>query len=390
MPYSNYDYLNPIHIVWREGTPNDPYIERIQYLKVVNSRVVLSEIPDRSERVKIAGLREINYDGMPKKALLPDEFSVDYSTGIIEIHSSLEAKSVNVRYKGRGFVLYPSTRIYHQDGNNSVVETLHEIIERAKEKVEEANQKMNDYIIIRNQVMDAIAESQKATLLTNKAIQDAESATKEAQDATEDAIDAYNSTIMHYQPPVPTFNDIATTYPNPTNGMRVMVTSTGDIYRYDGILDHKWELIDNYAGGSVPVVNDQINGLMRKEDFTKMHQKLNRKSILFVLPQFQLGIQKPLIKFPMDGEIEKVYAYCSEIGSTVTTKALVEKVSEADFLSGNTWRDCASFDIDPNAKESTNEQLKIIDVLEGDFFRINVTDLDDTLKGITIQIDIII
>lgn len=388
MPYSNYDYLNPIHIVWREGTPNDPYIERIQYLKVVNSRVVLSEIPDRSERVKIAGLREINYDGIPKKTLLPDEFSVDYSTGIIEIHSSLEAKSVNVRYKGRGFVLYPSTRIYHQDGNNSVVETLHEIIERAKEKVEEANQKMNDYIIIRNQVMDAIAESQKATFLTNKAIQDAENATKEAQDATEDAIDAYNSTIMHYQPPVPTFKDIATTYPNPTNGMRVMVTSTGDIYRYDGILDHKWELIDNYAGGSVPVVNDQIDGLMRKEDFTKMHTKLDSKSIIFVIPKGDLGIQKPIIRFPMDGEIQDVYAYCAEVGQTVHSTFNVEKVSEADFISNSTWATVADFNINANAKKSTNLNISNKIVNEGDYFRVYANTLDDSLKGITIQVDI--
>ncbi|MCY9545211.1 hypothetical protein M5X02_31790, partial [Paenibacillus alvei] len=227
----------------------------------------------------------------------------------------------------------------------------------ANEKMIDVDEKISDYQKVRDEMVDATLASKKATEDTNRAIQIAEEATKDAIDATENAIDAYNSTIMLYLNPVPTYDDIEKTYPDPVNGNRVMVTSTGDIYRYDGIITKAWVLIDNYAGGSIPVVNDQINGLMRKEDFTKMHQKLNRKSILFVLPQFQLGIQKPIIKFPMDGEIEKVYAYCSEIGNSVTTKTLIEKVSKSDFLSGNSWSDCASFDIDPNAKESTNNKI---------------------------------
>ncbi|MGG4105138.1 hypothetical protein AAXB25_14575 [Paenibacillus lautus] len=388
MPYSDYRYLDPLHIVWRKGTPEDPYVDKIEYLKVVNSKVILSEIPDKISRVKIGGLKEINYDGLPKKSIQSDEFSVIYETGQIEFHPSFEAKDINVMYKARGFIQYPSSRIYHQDKHNGVVESLRDIIDNAQKSIVDMENKINDYILIRNELLNAIIEAKKATTDTKRAIQIAEVATKDAIDATENAIDAYNSTIMLYQNPVANVSDIKILYPRPVNGMRVMVTSTGDIYRYDGIITKSWVLIDNYAGGSVPVVNDQINGLMRKEDFTKMHTKLDSKSIVFVIPKGDLGILKPIIRFPMSGEIQDVYAYCAEVGQTVDSTFNVEKVSEADFISNSTWATVADFNINAKAKKSTNLNISNNVVNEGDYFRVYASMLDDSLKGITIQVDI--
>ena len=59
------DYLNfknPIHIVWRRGTPEDPYVDRTDIMPVANQRIILSEIPDKIARIEISNMIEINYE----------------------------------------------------------------------------------------------------------------------------------------------------------------------------------------------------------------------------------------------------------------------------------------------------------------------------------------
>jgi len=382
MPYSQYGFLDPIHIEWRKGTPDDPYVPVVEYLKVTNGRVILAEVPDKLHRVKIAGMKEINYDGPPKKSIEPDEFFVNYSTGVIEFNSAKEGAHVNVSYLGRGLIQYPSSRIYHYDGKNNVVESLDEIIEDAKDKLENVEDKVADYYDIRDQVIDATNKARQAT-------EEAKEATERTNEAIDKAVEAHNSTIMIYLPPVEREQDIGLMYPNPENGSRVMVKSTGNIYRYDGIVDHKWELIDNYVGGSIPVVNDGIDGLMRKEDFTKLHTKLDVRVIALFVEVPLGGYARPTIRFPLSGTITNVYAHCDEAGTTITTQATVLKMSEQDFKSGlPEWESVATFEIPANSKNS--EMVDVLSTLvnEGDYFKVFFNNADDKIRGLTVQIEI--
>lgn len=313
MPYSDYSYLDPLHIVWRKGTLDDPYIDRTEFLKVVNNKIVLAEIPDRFTRVKIAGMQEINYDGAPKKIIEPNEFSVNYSTGVIQVHPSQESNTLNVSYKGRGFIQYPASRIYHQDEMNGVVESLDKIIEEARESIKGIDEKVSDYYKIREDVLQTIVRSDVATAETKRA-------TDKAIEATDMALDAYETTRLVFKPYVQTYDDIFRVYPSPEIGWTTQVYETGVRYRYDGI---SWVPIDLFGGG-IPVASEDFDGLLSKEDFSRLQNKIDEDTfsnrvIVFVLPSYiYQGVQPVVARFPFNGEIVGARALCGSYGQTTT------------------------------------------------------------------------
>lgn len=67
-----------------------------------------------------------------------------------------------------------------------------------------------------------------------------------------------------WKPPVDTYDDIATTYPKPSDGWTVNVNDTDYTYRYDGT---KWILI---SANAIPNATSDVNGLMTSADKTKL------------------------------------------------------------------------------------------------------------------------
>lgn len=125
MANSYFKYNDPIQILLRKGTSDDPYVDKIESHLIKNNIIVLDELPDEFFHVKIDGYTEI-YEGFPKE----NEFIVSYYNGIATFHESQNGKTVlNVIYKGRGCVLYPAQRIYAHNDNPNVVDTLQTVID---------------------------------------------------------------------------------------------------------------------------------------------------------------------------------------------------------------------------------------------------------------------
>lgn len=377
MPYSDYSYLDPIHIIWRDGTPEDPYLDRAEYLKVRNHKVVLSEVPDRFTRVKIAGLIEINYDGTPKKSILPNQFSVNYSSGIIQFHESMENKTINTIYKGRGFIQYPSSRIYHQDDINDVVESLDIIIERAKDSIYDVEKRIRDYEDLRDRIMDTIVDSERATNDTKKA-------TENAEVATDKALDAYQTTRLVFLPYVDEFEDIIVKYPNPQVGWTVQVYDTGIRYRWDGI---DWIPIDMF-GGSIPLASELIDGLLSKETFKRIQNMdedtYSKRALVFVLPSFLfLGVQPIIARFPFKGEIIGVRVLCGVSGDT-DTEINIQKsrdmVNWSSIMLNNVLIKRNSYFDDGTARVFDKS------VQEGDIFRLEVLQQGVNIQNVTLEV----
>lgn len=379
MPYSDYSYLDPLHIIWRNGTPEDPYIDRAEYLKILNHKVVLAEIPDRFTRVKIAGMFEINYDGTPQKSILPNQFSVNYSTGVIEFHESQESNSVNVMYKGRGFIQYPSSRIYHQDEFNNVVESLEDIINRAIIEIREIDIKTTDYQKIRDELLLTIVKSETATT-------EAKEATEKADVAADSAFDAAETTRLVFMPFVNSYSQLLNSYPNPKVGWTVQVYDSGIRYRFDG---KSWVPIDLF-GGNMPMANENINGFMSKEDFKKLKSfddRLKERVITFIVPQYpDIGVQHINARFPWKGEITNIRAMVGWTDALMDTEIAVQK--SKDMVN---WTEVMSRNLVIRKNEHFDDGLKVINtfsVAKDDIFRLELLQVGGDIQDITLEIAI--
>lgn len=381
--YLHDQYNNPLLITWRRGTPEDPYKERMDSLPVINNQITLLEIPSQFHKVKIAGFTEIDQEVFDKRntELQPNEILVNYSNGNIQFHPSHEAKTFLCTYFGRGLIMYPASRIYALiQRNPDVAKTLQEIID-------EIHRRMEEYGSLLNQVREAISSARNATDSANRAADNAVLAKEGAINATTKALDAAASTIMVYKEPVPKFDDLKKTYPNPENGWRVMIASTGDIYRFDGVKDNDWKLIDNYSGTSLPYASEISNGLLKKDDF----KNFIHRHVIFSIPHIPtMGVQNYIIQFPFDGQIEKVTAVCTKSGMISPTEIQVEKISSVGFDSNGQWESIfyQNITFPPNELKGKAPTVKTGQVTGNDYFRINLVQLDNNIKGVTVQLDI--
>lgn len=376
-PINYLDFNNPIHVIWRKGTANDPFIDRLDITRVVNQRVALLEIPDELYRVRIPSMFEINYEKFIKNSLAENEFYCDYTNGFVYFNRAKEAETVSIVYKGRGVILYPSNRILHYDGTNGS-ETLFEIIENSKIQVQE--------LISQTSIFEAVLDDMIiATNLTKEATDIALNTNDIAEQHIELIKDAYATTVLIYQPYVQTYDDIATTYPNPLVGWTVQVYDSGIRYRWDGM---NWTPIDA-LGGNVPKATDVYDGLMSKEHFIKMEDisvETDYRTIVFICPQDLLqGIQDPHIVFPHDGEILEANAYVSRNGML---ESLIDIEKSNDFVSWNTILD-TPINIEPQNHKDNNAHI-IVDntVVKGDVFRLVIPSFNLDTYNLTVNIKI--
>ena len=157
-------YKDPLFIQWNvDGMGNKISVERLneEYI-VAGNKIVLREIPDYGYGVEISGKIELR--GISTNAVISNanEFKVDYATGIITVHESLNASLIIVdRYFGRGAIYTPASRVWTKIADGEVVQTLQSIIEASEDALEGLDELANAIIA-------------------------AETATQNAQDAADD------------------------------------------------------------------------------------------------------------------------------------------------------------------------------------------------------------
>ena len=118
--YSLDNFVDPIMVLNRAGTSDDPYIQKIENLKVYNNTVVLDELPVLSSGVKIEGMyeKQLENDGL-LMTLNEDEFYVDYRLGVVYFNGTQDNLIKRITYMGRGLILYPIERFYRmRDGGD--------------------------------------------------------------------------------------------------------------------------------------------------------------------------------------------------------------------------------------------------------------------------------
>lgn len=370
------EFNNPIHIVWRSGSVDDPYVDRVDISKVVNQRVVLLEIPDDLYRVRISGMQEINYERFIEDTLGENEFYVDYSNGFVYFHTNREAETISISYKGRGMLLYPDTRIISWDGE-SPGKTIRELIEEVKTEIKDLIDKTENYEEYIQKVIIAINHANNATDSANQSA-------KRAEDAVKLVENAYETTVLIYQPYVETEDDIESEYPNPEVGWTVQVYDTGVRYRWNG---QEWVPIDAF-GGNLPLASEEIDGMMSKEDYVKLRdisENVDERVIVFIIPDtVEVGAQDPHIQFPFDGELSEVNASMADVGS-IDTEISIEKSKDyqnwdavtdtAVIIESGEHFDSQSFTISKNVVES------------GDIYRIVVNEAEEA-KNLTVNIKV--
>lgn len=96
-------------------------------------------------------------------------------------------------------------------------------------------------------------------------------------------------TNISWKESVGTFNDIATIYPNPSDGWTVNVNDTDYTYRYDG---SEWIAI---SANSIPKATNNVDGLLSKEDHSSYDDAVSKahahdnKSVLGKLGESEEG-----------------------------------------------------------------------------------------------------
>lgn len=377
------EYNDPNLAIWRTGQPGDEYIDRLDNLPIINGKITLLEIPSYSDRVSIDGFIEVSREIYESVGSLNDnQFLVDYATGVIMFTSIHEGESILVKYKGKGLSMIAASRVYAMVSRQpDIVITLQDLIDQANDRLHQITTKINEAQIAINTAYEAASNA-------NVAADFATDAGTRANDAAELAEDAAASTIIIYQDPVLDFTDIATIYPNPQNGWRVMVQNTGDIYRYSTYFN-AWKKIDNWTGGALPYASETTNGLLKKEDYGNFITR----SITFSIPSiYQVGIQNHIIQFPYDGVVTDIKIYCIDAPTANVFDLQIEKISQASFDTGGTWTPVLneSLKILVGEKKSQtanlNNTAKVI--TKNTYFRINVSTVDVAMKAIGIQITI--
>jgi len=122
------DFLEPYVTLLRDGTPEDPYVNITETIRLVPNInmdagvyniAVLREIPLLTQGVvaKINGIQltEIR-DSL--KEIDENHFKVDYTNGRVYLSAEHTNEEVNFAYKGRGVILITSERILLSYGNN--------------------------------------------------------------------------------------------------------------------------------------------------------------------------------------------------------------------------------------------------------------------------------
>ncbi|MNO78989.1 hypothetical protein D3C76_701450 [compost metagenome] len=123
---SSFNYQKSTLTKYRAGTVEDPFIDIVETKKVINGQIQLNEIPVFLNKVKINDMFEVLSSN--NKNLIEDEYRVDYIEGMIYFHPSKEGIFVTCEYKGRGNHFVSYKRIWTEEQDGKILQTLESYI----------------------------------------------------------------------------------------------------------------------------------------------------------------------------------------------------------------------------------------------------------------------
>jgi len=107
-------YNDPIIARKRKGDEDDPYKLINESLLVERNHALLTEIPNRFEKVKVVGVSGSFYE-VENKILTENTYRVDYTNGVVFFHDTANGQTLTFRYFGEGGFYFPDSRIYLTD-----------------------------------------------------------------------------------------------------------------------------------------------------------------------------------------------------------------------------------------------------------------------------------
>lgn len=127
---NQFDYNDPIITRLRKGTPDDPYVDKVDTLQVEKGTVVLSELPSRLHKVKVTG-GDINWVEIENGAPKENQYKVDYTNKIVYFDNKHNGLQLTFTYKGRGLIFVPASMIYTALKGDQIIEVLSDYTKHA-------------------------------------------------------------------------------------------------------------------------------------------------------------------------------------------------------------------------------------------------------------------
>jgi hypothetical protein len=236
-------FTDPI-ITMKRGS-DQPYLQIIEEIYIDSQgKALLTEIPYKYDRVQIleqtGGVGDTNsVDGgsftdstksgsetiiFPTMYEITDgvvednQYKVDYVQGVLTFNASQVGAKYLCKYTGSGFHYFPSSRISYQQNLDGSITTIKQVLDSSMTTI--------------NNIQNAM--------------DNANTATNNATNATANFQSLLDQQKLVYKQSVANFAAIATTYPTPELGWRVVAKDTGIAYRYDGTT---WVEIGNATAG---------------------------------------------------------------------------------------------------------------------------------------------
>jgi uncharacterized protein YukE len=236
-------FSDPI-ITMKRGK-DQPYLTILEEIYVDSQgKALLTEIPNKFDRVQIleqtGGAGDTNsIDGGAftdstttgsETIIFPTMLEIDegspnvsqflcnYVQGVLTFNISQVGAKYLVKYTGTGFHYFPSSRISYQQNLDGSITTIKQVLDSSMTTI--------------NNIQNAM--------------DNADTAANNATNATANFQSLLDQQKLVYKQSVATFSAIATTYPTPSLGWRVVAKDTGLAYRYDGT---SWIEIGNATVG---------------------------------------------------------------------------------------------------------------------------------------------
>jgi hypothetical protein len=287
-------------ILYRKGTQDDPFVSVEENIKVTNNRVFLKEIPDDYTKVTVETLQGVPLYETLEKSPSVNNYYVDYRLGICVFNEAQDGQSLNFTYLGKGMTFVNSSRVYIEGTESDPVKTLQDIVDESTTQVSDAAQTIVD---------------------TETARQNAITATTNAQVQGDYAKSVADTNKNQWKLPVANFAAIATTYPSPTLGDRVITLDTNKEYRYQ---NGSWEYI---AGNSTTAIGDAQNkigdlSVLQTTDKTSLVKAINSNTT-------QLADIVTVLNYGAVGD----YNTATSAG-TDNTQAFLDAITEAKRIGG--------------------------------------------------------
>lgn len=114
-------FNDPIISQRRSGRFDNPYRPITETLQVIHGYVVLTEVPNRFQKVKIVDSSNTAFYEIKDGELKDNLFKVDYTHGAVFFNVAHNSKSLTFTYLGEGALYFPDDRVYHETDDNDIL-----------------------------------------------------------------------------------------------------------------------------------------------------------------------------------------------------------------------------------------------------------------------------